>query len=104
MEAKAQADATAARPTALILSFVALVALLDTFAIVPILSPYAVAQGASEAQAGWIVGLYSLANLMANLSSGVLIDRWGRRLPMALSLLSASVLIWLYGVLTAPLC
>ncbi|CUU02310.1 MAG: MFS transporter [Fimbriimonadales bacterium] len=103
MEAKAQADATAARPTALILSFVALVAFLDTFAIVPILSPYAVAQGASEAQAGWIVGLYSLANLMANLSSGVLIDRWGRRLPMALSLLSASVLIWLYGVLTAPL-
>lgn len=103
MNAKAQADATSARVASFILGFVALVAFLDTFAIVPILSPYAVAQGASEAQAGWIVGLYSLANLSANLYSGVLIDRWGRRLPMALSLLSASVLIWLYGVLTAPL-
>ncbi len=103
MNAKAQADTTSACVASFILGFVALVAFLDTFAIVPILSPYAVAQGASEAQAGWIVGLYSVANLMANFYSGVLIDRWGRRLPMMFSLLSASVLIWLYGVLTAPL-
>lgn len=86
-----------------ILGFTALVAFLDTFAIVPILSPYAVACGATQAQAGWIVGLYSLANLIANFGSGPIIDRWGRRVPMALSLFSASVVIALYAVLTSPM-
>lgn len=88
--------------TPLILGFSALVAFLDTFAIVPILSPYAVACGATQAQAGWIVGLYSLANLIANFGSGPIIDRWGRRVPMALSLFCASVVIALYAVLSSP--
>ncbi|MFN4032176.1 MAG: MFS transporter [Fimbriimonadales bacterium] len=81
----------------LALGWVALVAFLDTFAIVPILAPYAKrALGASEAQAGLILSLYSLTNLLANFYSGALIDRFGRRLPMALSLWAAGVLIALY--------
>jgi MFS family permease len=51
---------------------------------------------ATDTQAGLILGLYSLANLLANFYSGVLIDRFGRRLPMALSLWAAGVLIALY--------
>lgn len=81
----------------LALGWIALVAFLDTFAIVPVLAPYAKrVLGASEAQAGLILSLYSLANLLANFYSGALIDRFGRRLPMALSLWAAGVLIALY--------
>jgi len=85
------------------LGWIALVAFLDTFAIVPVLAPYAKrALNASDAQAGLILGLYSLANLLANFYSGVLIDRFGRRLPMALSLWAAGVLIALYPLATTP--
>jgi len=79
------------------LGWIALVAFLDTFAIVPVLAPYAKqALNATDVQAGLILGLYSLANLLANFYSGVLIDRFGRRLPMALSLWAAGVLMALY--------
>jgi DHA1 family multidrug resistance protein-like MFS transporter len=83
------------------LGWIALVAFLDTFAIVPVLAPYAKhALRATDAQAGLILSLYSLANLLANFYSGVLIDRFGRRLPMALSLWAAGVLIALYPLAT----
>jgi MFS family permease len=83
------------------LGWIALVAFLDTFAIVPVLAPYTKhALNATDTQAGLILGLYSLANLLANFYSGVLIDRFGRRLPMALSLWTAGVLIALYPLAT----
>jgi len=85
------------------LGWIALVAFLDTFAIVPVLAPYTErALGATDAQAGAILSLYSLANLLANFYSGVLINRFGRRLPMALSLWAAGALIALYPLATAP--
>ena len=85
------------------LGWIALVAFLDTFAIVPVLAPYTKhALNATDTQAGLILGLYSLANLLANFYSGVLIDRFGRRLPMALSLWTAGVLIALYTLATTP--
>jgi DHA1 family multidrug resistance protein-like MFS transporter len=85
------------------LGWIALVAFLDTFAIVPVLAPYTKhALNATDTQAGLILGLYSLANLLANFYSGVLIDRFGRRLPMALSLWTAGVLIALYPLATTP--
>ncbi|GIV04660.1 MAG: MFS transporter [Fimbriimonadales bacterium] len=79
------------------LAWIALVAFLDTFAIVPVLAPYTQrALGATDAQAGLVLSLYSLANLLANFYSGVIIDRLGRRLPMSLSLFAAGLLIALY--------
>jgi DHA1 family multidrug resistance protein-like MFS transporter len=85
------------------LGWIALVAFLDTFAIVPVLAPYTKhALNATDTQAGLILGLYSLANLLANFYSGVLIDRFGRRVPMALSLWAAGVLIALYPLATTP--
>jgi len=87
----------------LALGWIALVAFLDTFAIVPVLAPYAKrALGATDPQAGLILSLYSLANLLANFYSGVLIDRFGRRAPMALSLWAAGLLIALYPLATNP--
>jgi len=79
------------------LGWIALVAFLDTFAIVPVLAPYTQrALGATDAQAGLVLSLYSLANLLANFYSGVIIDRLGRRVPMSLSLFAAGILIALY--------
>ncbi|MFN7161913.1 MAG: MFS transporter, partial [Fimbriimonadales bacterium] len=99
MQTEADAQQGAGQFAWLALGWVALVAFLDTFAIVPILAPYAKrALGASEAQAGLILSLYSLTNLLANFYSGALIDRFGRRLPMALSLWAAGVLIASYPV------
>jgi MFS family permease len=84
------------------LGWIALVAFLDTFAIVPVLAPYAKhTLNATDAQAGLILSLYSLTNLLANFYSGVLIDRFGRRVPMALSLWAAGVLIALYPLATS---
>lgn len=77
---------------------IAFVAFLDTFAMLPVLAPYARRLGASEAQAGLIVGVYSLTHLLTSFLSGMLLDRFGRRLPMGVSLLTAAVLIALYGV------
>ena len=85
-----------------VLNGVALVAFLDTFAMLPVLAPYAHRLGASEAEAGFLVGAYSLANLLASVGSGMLLDRLGRRLPMALSLMAAAALIALYGVVPSP--
>ncbi len=81
-----------------VLLLVTLVAFLDTFAMVPVLAPYAQQLGANEAQAGLIVGIYSLANMLASLGAGVLLDRLGRRVPLALSLMAAALLIALYGL------
>ncbi|MCS7301158.1 MAG: MFS transporter, partial [Fimbriimonadales bacterium] len=87
----------AGRTAWLALGWIALIAFLDTFALVPVLAPYAKQTlNASDAQAGLILSLYSLANLLANFYSGTLIDRYGRRLPMALSLWAAGLLIALY--------
>lgn len=91
------------RMAPLILGLVAVVAFLDTFAIVPFLATYASSLGATKTQAGWIVGLYSLANLLANFASGWILDRWGRRIPMVVSLLCASALIGLYAIVDTPL-
>jgi MFS family permease len=85
-----------------VLNGVALVAFLDTFAMLPVLAPYAHRLGASEAEAGFLLGAYSLANLLASAGSGMLLDRLGRRLPMALSLIVAAALIALYGVVSSP--
>lgn len=79
------------------LGWIALIAFLDTFAIVPVLAPYTQRTlDATDAQAGLVLSLYSLTNLLANFYSGTIIDRLGRRLPMALSLFAAGILIALY--------
>ncbi|MCX7925648.1 MAG: MFS transporter, partial [Fimbriimonadales bacterium] len=97
MQTETDTRQAAGRTAWLALGWIALVAFLDTFAIVPVLAPYAKrALAATDAQAGLILSLYSLANLLANVYSGVLIDRFGRRLPMVLSLLAAGLLIALY--------
>lgn len=84
------------------LSFIVFVAFFDTFALLPVLSPYVKSLGASGWLLGWTVGIYSLTNLLANFGSGYLIDTFGRKKPIIWSLLLAAGLMALYGLVHSP--
>jgi MFS family permease len=84
------------------LSLIVFVAFFDTFALLPVLSPYVQSLGASGWLLGWIVGIYSLTNLLANFGSGYLIDTFGRKQPMVWSLMLAAGLMALYGLVHSP--
>lgn len=84
------------------LSFIVFAAFFDTFALLPVLSPYVKSLGASGWLLGWTVGIYSLTNLIANFGSGYLIDTFGRKKPMVYSLFSAAGLMVLYGLVSSP--
>src|SRR5438093_346730 len=72
-------------------------------ALVPIIALYARAVGADLVQTGIIVGLFSLVHAPANLFFGRIADRFGRKLPLQIGLLWASVSLFLYSVATTPL-
>lgn len=74
----------------------------DNFTQIPMISPYAVSLGASAVMAGWIVGIYSLTNMVGNVGAGVVLDRMGRRVPLAIGLAWAGLGLWLYGVVGTP--
>src|SRR5690625_4916580 len=74
----------------------------DNFTQIPMISPYAVSLGASAVMAGWIVGIYSLTNMVGNIGAGVILDRMGRRVPLAIGLAWAGLGLWLYGAVGTP--
>lgn len=58
---------------------VIIVAFLDTFIQLPIITPYSLELGASYALAGAIVAVYSLTNMVGNILGGHWIDKFGRK-------------------------
>src|SRR5690625_2742496 len=58
---------------------VIIVAFLDTFIQLPIITPYSIQLGASYALAGAIVAVYSLTNMVGNILGGHWIDKFGRK-------------------------
>ncbi len=72
------------------------VAFLDTLAQLPLIAPYAERLGASSFGVGAVVGIYSVANMLANVGLGPLIDRWGRRRSMTAGLCTAAIALALY--------
>lgn len=79
-------------------TLVVFVAFLDFFAGLPLMSTYATRLGASEATAGFIVGVYSITNLPGNVVAGYILDRFGRRLPIALGLVATALSLAGYAV------
>ncbi len=61
------------------LYFLVIVAFLDTFVQLPIITPYALSLGASLSLTGGIVAVYSLTNMIGNVFGGHWIDRYGRK-------------------------
>ena len=84
------------------MAFAGFAGILDTSFLIPIIALYARSLGASEAQAGFIAGLYSMVAIPASIVAGVLIDRFGRRRMLALGLLWDSVSMLLYALVTSP--
>lgn len=60
------------------LSLIAFIGVIDTSFLISIISPYAKYLGASDFEAGFIAGLYSIVAIPASVLAGLLMDRIGR--------------------------
>lgn len=84
------------------LTVILFIAFFDTFTQIPLISPYAASLGAGAVMTGWIVGIYSLTNSFGNIAAGFVLDKWGRRLPLAIGLAWAGFAVFLYGLARTP--
>jgi len=75
---------------------------LDTHGLAPLMAPYARSLGAPVSLIGWIVGLYSAANLVGNLGGGWWADRVGRKLPLLIGLTGVAAALLVYPLLGEP--
>ena len=64
----------------------------------PLVSTYARELGATETLAGVIVAAYSIANLPGNVVAGYILDRFGRRMPIAAGLLLTALALVGYAL------
>ncbi|MGM8211229.1 MFS transporter [Virgibacillus sp. W0430] len=78
------------------LYFIIIVAFLDTFIQLPIITPYALELGASYTLAGAIVAVYSFTNIVGNILGGHWIDRFGRKKMLFNGMLLVGFILLLY--------
>ena len=81
---------------------VVLVAFLDLFMQLPVISAYAKSLGSTASMGGAIVGMYSASNLMGNVGAGVLLDRMNRKWLIAAGMLLTSASLYLYNFTETP--
>lgn len=79
-----------------LLYFIIVVAFLDTFIQLPIITPYSLDLGASYALTGAIVAVYSLTNMVGNVIGGHWIDRYGRKRMLLTGMLTVTVILFFY--------
>ena len=91
-----------ARHTIWAARLVVLAVFLDLFVQFPTIAPYAEGLGASVALVGIVVAAYSFTNLFGNLGAGFVLDRWGRRFPIALGLAITAVAVFSYSLVQTP--
>ena len=91
-----------ARHTIWAARLVVLAVFLDLFVQFPTIAPYAEGFGASVAIVGVVVAAYSFTNLFGNLGAGFVLDRWGRRLPIAVGLAITTVAVFCYSLVQTP--
>lgn len=78
------------------LYFIVIVAFLDTFVQLPIITPYALSLGASLTLTGGIIAVYSLTNMIGNIFGGHWIDRYGRKKMLVTGMLAVFVILLIY--------
>ena len=81
---------------------VVLVAFLDLFMQLPVISIFAQSLDATAAMVGVIVGMYSAANLVSNVGAGFLLDRMSRRWLMIGGMLLTAASLYTYGLVQSP--
>src|SRR5690625_5792405 len=79
-----------------ILYFIIIVAFLDTFIQLPIITPYAQELGASLALTGGFVAVYSLTNMVGNIVGGHWIDRYGRKKMLLTGMVAVTIILLFY--------
>jgi MFS family permease len=79
-----------------LLYFIIIVAFLDTFVQLPIITPYSLELGASYALAGGIVAVYSLTNMIGNVIGGHWIDQFGRKKMLVTGMIAVAVILFFY--------
>lgn len=77
-------------------------AFFDLFVQFPTMAPHARNLGASAALIGIVVAAYSVSNLFGNLGAGLVLDRWGRRLPIILGLAITALAVLSYAFVRSP--
>lgn len=73
-----------------------IVAFLDTFIQLPIITPYSLELGASYALTGAIVAVYSLTNMVGNILGGHWIDKFGRKKMLFTGMISVCIILFFY--------
>ena len=81
---------------------VVLVAFLDLFMQLPVISAYAQSLGATASLGGAIVGMYSASNLAGNVGAGVLLDRLDRKRLVVAGMLLTAGSLYLYDFVSTP--
>lgn len=79
-----------------IMYIIIVVAFLDTFIQLPIITPYAIELDASYILTGAIVAVYSFTNMIGNIIGGHWIDKFGRKKMLFTGMIAVSVLLFLY--------
>lgn len=79
-----------------LLYFIIIVAFLDTFVQLPIITPYSIELGASLTLTGAIVAVYSFTNMIGNILGGHWIDRYGRKRMLLTGMFAVSIILLFY--------
>lgn len=82
--------------------FLIVVAFIDTFSQLPVMSPFADSLGASAIFIGIIVGMYSLTNIAGNMVAGYHIDQKGTKGMLGIGLLLTGLFLCLYAFVVTP--
>lgn len=72
------------------------VAFLDTFVQLPIITPYAISLGASHLLTGAIVAIYSFSNMLGNIVGGHWIDQFGRKKMLLIGMAGVAIVLFIY--------
>ncbi len=74
----------------------------DLFSQLPVMSTFAASVGASSFIVGFVIGLYSLANTLGNIISGIITDKSGPFKILMAGLFLSSIALLLYRFVDQP--
>ncbi|AWC31562.1 MFS transporter [Bacillus cytotoxicus] len=78
--------------------FIVIIAFLDTFSQLPIMSTYAQSLGGTPLIIGLVIGMYSFANMIGNIIAGISVDKFGAKKVLYTSMGITSFIVLLYTI------